>query len=294
MSEFLIDPENDRFSLKSFFLRNRNSYYYNYLDLSFKSLGDGGLNHLIESSVSLKNIDTLYLGTNQLTFESIKTLSNFLINPNKLIHLSLESNYIGNQGCLYLSFMLRNNSSLKSLIIGGNLIEDQGACYISKSLQINNTLKNLVLVNNNISQVSLSSFIDTLKLNKSLSRFSLGYRCSYEQGLEFNSIFDKNTSLIDCLMDFEDTFTQKLFSYNLNFNRYLIKHRQDIFNVTALFFTNNFLIGFYKRSNFYKILPLELSVSIANFAGVNCQTFITKWEKESRLKWKRKYSHIYK
>ena len=295
MDDFLIDAENDRFSLKSFFQKGKNKNLKNYLDLSFKNLGDLGISQLLlQPSFSLVNIHTIYLGTNQLTSKGINSLCVFLRDKKNYVkHLSLESNFIEDQGCLHLARMLEHNLYLQSLIIGGNSIRDTGATYISESLLKNNNLKNLVLVNNDITQETLYSFIKSLKSNNSLTRFSLGFKCSPNQGLQLNSIFNVNTSLLDCLMDFENPNTERLFSYNLNFNRYLNCQRKKYFTTTTSFFIDNFLIGFYKSSSFYRILPTELSILIANFTGVYCKSFIKTWERKSRQIWKKKHSTVY-
>lgn len=294
MTEFPIDFENDRFSRYSFFKRDHKSDFKNYLDFSFKGIGDLGVQHLIEEqSSSLKNINILYLGSNQLTGEGIRILSNYLINDQHLQHLSLESNHFGDQGCFPLGAMLRNNNHLISLIIGGNNIGDHGAIEISESLRINQTLQNLVLVNNNITQSTLVSFIDTLKLNQSLARLSLNYRCSQSEEELINSFFSKNTSLLDCSLDFIEPRVSYSFSYNLNFNRYLHIQRKKEFQISIQFFIRNVLIGFYKSSSFYRILALELAFLIASYLGVKSKYFIKQWEQYSRQLWEQKYSFIY-
>lgn len=295
MTEFPIDFENDRFSRYSFFKKNNNSDFKDYLDFSFKGIGDQGIyNLIIQQQSTLNQIKILYLGANQISGEGISILSNYLINNQQLQHLSLESNHIGDQGCLPLGIMLRNNNHLISLIIGGNNISDQGAIEISESLKINQTLQNLVLVNNNITQSTLVSFIETLKLNKSLARLSLNYRCSQNEEELINSFFSKNTSLLDCSLDFIEPRVSYRFSYNLNFNRYLNTQRREQFQIPIQFFIRNVLIGFYKSSSFYQILPLELSFLIGCYLGVKSKYLIKEWEKYSREIWTRKYSYIYK
>lgn len=296
LTEFLIDFENDRFSRYSFFKKKNNkSDFKDYLDFSFKSIGDQGVHNLItQQPSSLEYIKILYLGANQITSEGISILSNYLINNQHLQHLSLESNLIGEQGCFPLGVLLRNNKHLISLIIGGNNIGDNGAIEISESLKINQTLQNLVLVNNNITQSTLISFIETLKLNQTLSRLSLNYRCSKDNEELINSFFPKNTSLLDCSLDFIEPKISYRFSYNLNFNRYLHTQRKESFQISTNFFISNVLIGFYKSSSFYSLIPIELSFLIASYLGVKCKYLIEQWEQYSRQLWEQKYSFIYR
>ena len=294
MNEYTINIDNDRFSRISFFQKKRNSISQNYLDLSFMNLGDSDILRLFkENHSSLGNITTLYLGVNEITHYGTSIISNFLIINNHLQHLSLESNFIGDIGCVSLANMLQKNSTLISLIIGGNNIGDMGIIEISNSLRTNSSLKNLVLVNNSFSYLSMSSIIKTLKLNSTLARLSLGFRANTEGIEEFNTIFDYNTTLLDCSMEFEHHQDSLQFSYNLNFNRFLESQRQILFQISVSFFINHFLILFYKSFFDSRVIPLEILLDIAFYSGVMCPTFLRSWEKNARQNWKKKYSYIY-
>lgn len=294
MSNYLINYEYDRFSKVSFFRGKQNLFFKDYLDFSFKNLGDTEITELlVQRPSSLDDINILYLGVNNITYVGAAIISKYLINDTYLKHISLESNHIGDQGCESLAIMLKNNSYLESLIIGGNNITDIGALHISESLRKNKTLKNLVLVNNNISNISLISFCDTLKVNKTLTRFSLSYYCTNQEGKIVNSIFKDNVSLLDFSMDFQNSEDSYEFIYNLNFNRSINIRRGNFFNITPIFFLHHFLIGFYKPSSFYKILPLEIAFLIANYTGLLCSIFIKEWLETQRQIWKRKFSFAY-
>lgn len=290
MNEYTIKLDNDRFSRISFFERKKNSNSQNYLDFSFKNLGDSDILKIFkENHLSLSNIRTLYLGVNQITHYGVSIISNFLIWNSHLQHLSLESNFIGDIGCVSLANMLQKNSTLVSLIIGGNSIGDMGIIEISNSLRSNRSLKNLVLVNNSLSQLSISSIIETLKLNKTLTRLSLGFRANSNVTDEFNKIFDYNTTLLDCSMEFDEYLDSLKLGYNLNFNRFLENQRPVLFQTSTSFFIHHFLVAFYKSIFFNKIIPLEILADIAFYTGVTSPIFIRSWEQDCRLKWKKKY-----
>lgn len=294
MNEYTIKIDDDRFSRISFFEKKKNSRSQNYLDFSFKNLGDSNILRIFkENYSSLSNINTLYLGVNEITHYGVSIISNFLILNNHLQHLSLESNYIGDIGCVSLADMLQKNSTLVSLIIGGNSIGDMGIIEISNSLRSNSSLKNLVLVNNSLSQLSMSSIIETLKINTTLTRLSLGFRANKIEIEEFNTVFDYNTTLLDCSMKFDDRQDSLKFSYNLNFNRFLESQRPVLFQISVSFFIHYFLVAFYKPLFDNRIIPLEIIFDIAFYSGVISPLFIKSWEQEARLRWKKKYFLIY-
>ena len=294
MNEYIINLEDDRFSRISFFQRKKNNSVQNYLDFSFKNLGDSEILKIIKDNYSsLCNIKTLYLGVNSITHYGSSIISNFLIQNNHLQHLSLESNSIGDIGCISLANMLQKNNTLISLIIGGNNIGDTGVIEVSKSLRSNCSLKNLVLVNNNLSLSSVSSISETLKLNTTLSRLSLGFRPQRKEIKDFNKIFDVNTSLLDCSMEFENPHDGLEFSYNLNFNRFLECQRRLLFQTPVSFFIHHFLVTFYQPLLSYRTIPPEILFDIAFYTGVISPVFIKLWEQESRIKWRKKYFLIY-
>lgn len=294
MNEYIINLEDDRFSRISFFQKKKNNSVQNYLDFSFKNLGDSEILKIIKDNYSsLSNIKTLYLGVNNITHYGSSIISNFLIQNNHLQHLSLESNSIGDIGCISLANMLQKNNTLISLIIGGNNIGDAGIIEISKSLRSNCSLKNLVLVNNNFSHSCISSITETLKLNTTLSRLSLGFRLQRTVIKDLNRIFDVNISLLDCSMEFENPHDGLEFSYNLNFNRFLECQRKLLFQTPISLFIHHFLVIGYQSILSCRVIPSEILFDIAFYSGVISPIFIKLWEHESRIKWRKKYFLIY-
>ena len=84
MTEFPIDFENDRFSRYSFFKKNNNSDFKDYLDFSFKGIGDQGIHNLIiQQQSTLNQIKIMYLGANQISGEGIFIVSDLSVKSGK-------------------------------------------------------------------------------------------------------------------------------------------------------------------------------------------------------------------
>jgi hypothetical protein len=88
-----------------------------------------------------------------------------------LQNLSLRSNQLNDEACLYLSYAIgdikRQNKKLLSLNLNTNEITDTGAIHLARSLRTNRTLLILSLANNYIGDIGAKAFADVI------SRFAL-------------------------------------------------------------------------------------------------------------------------
>lgn len=126
------------------------------LDLSYNSIGDGGVHPISEilqpnHSSSLK---ILILNKNGISNDGIRYLSEMLQTNQTITKLSLSDNEIGNEGVKTLANVLSySNRTLKVLILSFNLfITDSCIDYIRSMFEHNQTLKRLSINDCNLTE----------------------------------------------------------------------------------------------------------------------------------------------
>jgi Ran GTPase-activating protein (RanGAP) involved in mRNA processing and transport len=152
------------------------------------------------------SLKKLSLRKMRLRCDGIYTLTNHLIENNKLRILDLSCNEISSDGAQYISRFLKNEEcKLESLILAVNKIVDLGGKYMAQALAVNRSLIHIDLKNNNIGDEGLSRIAESLFHNQVLMSFKL-----------FGNHFDQQS-----LKLFHRLFkTEKDFKYYADFETY--------------------------------------------------------------------------
>jgi Ran GTPase-activating protein (RanGAP) involved in mRNA processing and transport len=138
------------------------------LDLSWKKVGNTGVQRVCEMLKINTTIQELSLGANDITHAGVEYLGEALKFNTTLKTLVLDNNKITSAGLEHLSKVLQSNTTLQALYLGNNGICSACAEYIGKVLLSNNTLQVLDFRHNIITDIGVEYFINALKTNNSL------------------------------------------------------------------------------------------------------------------------------
>lgn len=120
------------------------------------------------------NLKKLSLRKMRLRCDGVFTLTNHLVENNRLRVLDLSCNEISSDGALYISRFLSNEEcKLESLIMAVNKIVNLGGKYMAQALAINRSLIHIDLTNNRIGDEGLSRLAESLFHNQVLMSFKL-------------------------------------------------------------------------------------------------------------------------
>jgi Ran GTPase-activating protein (RanGAP) involved in mRNA processing and transport len=120
------------------------------LDISQNSIGDIGINAIVEAIENNSCLRELYLTNNSIGGEGVNALTTVLRHPNSALKtLHIANNSIGDNGVIALSTILRlPNSTLQKFEIGRNSIGDIGINALTDALLNNSMLKFLSISGN--------------------------------------------------------------------------------------------------------------------------------------------------
>ena len=152
------------------------------LSLEVLNLENPSLNSIMEETIvhfgkmlSINtNLKKLSLRKMRLRCDGIFTLTNHLVENNKLRVLDLSCNEISADGANHISNFLKNpECKLVSLIMSVNKIVDLGGKYIAQALSINRSLIHIDITSNRIGDEGLSRIAESLFHNQVLMSFKL-------------------------------------------------------------------------------------------------------------------------
>ena len=149
--------------------RLSNSLENGRLNLSCCKISDKILNQILPL-LSVLNITTLDLNSNDIRDEGAKALAKELKINDSLTHLVLWCNSIGDEGATALAKALNINESLTELNIWNNKIRTEGAKALAKELEINEEIADanerlislkyhLILILNSKSETNIARLI---------------------------------------------------------------------------------------------------------------------------------------
>ena len=127
-----------------------------------------------------ENLTVLELGGNMLNKESIKVISEALVNKSKLRRLGLGYNHI--EDAEPICEALKSNKILAELNLCGNGIKD--AKVIGIMLKVNKALRHLDLGVNQIGDEGISCINEALKLNRTLKKLNIAKNSFSKEGAE--------------------------------------------------------------------------------------------------------------
>jgi Ran GTPase-activating protein (RanGAP) involved in mRNA processing and transport len=135
------------------------------LDISENSIGDIGINAIVEAIENNFCLRELSLTNNSISGEGAIALATVLQNPNfALKKLDINNNSIGDNGVIALSTILRHpNSTLQTLGISKNSISEMGVNALTNALENNCTLKELSIDKNPITPAGLMNLSSILR-----------------------------------------------------------------------------------------------------------------------------------
>jgi Ran GTPase-activating protein (RanGAP) involved in mRNA processing and transport len=135
------------------------------LDISQNSIGDIGINAILEAIENNSCLRELNLTNNSISGEGAIAFATVLRNPNfALKKLYINNNSIGDNGVIALSTVLRHpNSTLETLGISKNSIGEMGVNALTNALENNCTLKELSIDMNPITPAGLMNLSTILR-----------------------------------------------------------------------------------------------------------------------------------
>mmetsp|Transcript_3109 Transcript_3109/g.4271 ORF Transcript_3109/g.4271 Transcript_3109/m.4271 type:complete len:272 (-) Transcript_3109:1924-2739(-) len=197
------------------------------LDLSNYQIGDDNGYRLGQALIQNTHIETLNLNSNRLGLRTAQalvdvirvhptlrvlslnnnwlrdegcvllasSLTNSIRHPSqsKLEVLNLSNNHIGCMGAIAMATTLCNNNDnqLKQLSLDDNFCGAEGCQALAKSLSENSTLEQLTLKGNYGGHLSAKSFLQSLKTNCTIYRLSLDCSISCRRQLEYWLFFNR-------------------------------------------------------------------------------------------------------
>ena len=132
-------------------------------ELVFARTYEEGLRY-IKRGASRVKMRELHISTKE-----VLEIARLVETNNKLRHLDLGKNKIGDAGIKALAKALVSNYALEELILSRNIIGLHGAVALAEALKVNNTLVKLNLANNGIGPAGAAALRDALTVNSGLS-----------------------------------------------------------------------------------------------------------------------------
>ena len=182
------------------------------LNLEVLNLENPQLNSIMqETAVHFGNMLSINTSLKKLSLRKMKlrcdgifTLTNHLMENNKLRVLDLSCNEISVDGASYLSKFLRSEDCrLESLIMAVNKIVDLGGKYMAQALAVNRSLIHIDLTSNRIQDEGLSRIAESLFHNQVLMSIKLFGNHFGQQSLKlFHRLFKQKSDFKD-YADFE-------------------------------------------------------------------------------------------
>jgi len=125
---------------------------------------------------SNRGIEKLSLQKHQLNCDAIYTITENILENNRLRVLDLTANRIGFKGCAALSkYLIGEYCALESLILASNRTGHYGAKSIAQGLSQSRTLIHLDMTNNSIDDEGLKFIAESLAQNETLVSLKLYY-----------------------------------------------------------------------------------------------------------------------
>ena len=143
------------------------NYSIRCLDLHKNAITDSHLCDLIRSLCD-KRIRILNLSENNITFEGVKIISDFLKNNKTLQKLNLShnsQNYFKAEGVKYIIEALVDNQNIKWIDFSNMQLTGCGE-YIGKFLTDNNSIENIILRNVQLNAIDFKNIFDNIKNHK--------------------------------------------------------------------------------------------------------------------------------
>lgn len=132
------------------------------MNLFHNQIDDQGVAYFSNSNF---NLQTLFLGDNQITNQGATTLAQLIRTNQTLTQLGLAKNQITDQGMIELAQSLtHSNTTLKELYLWGNhLVDETCVDAFADMLVYNRTLNKLVLFDCNLSNMNKTRLRDVVK-----------------------------------------------------------------------------------------------------------------------------------
>lgn len=134
-------------------------------------------------------IKKISMKLHKLRFEGVQIMTHYLNTYNENLQvLDLSCNQICFQGVKYISEYLAETKCLKSIILTSNCIHNQGAKIFAKGVSLNESLVHVDLTSNTISDEGLCKLAEGLMQNKTVRSLKLFWNNSF--GIDSISLFD--------------------------------------------------------------------------------------------------------
>lgn len=250
------------------------------LDIS-KSVNYKNIDLIIKIFNYLPNLKNIDFSWNQLTFNDIQKISNWINNRKNTI-ISYENNCIDLELISEISKTLPNISSLN---LSKCLINDLAFKKLSQNLIYTNQLTELFLSNNKINY-SLHDLLDNITNYTQITNFSLSKINNNEENMEILCQFIENNKMINHLdlssndfsnIDVKSIINSLIVSKNikeLSLNQLNIVFDDEFDNLskTNIFKLNLSKNTFSQNSKFFKIIQNNSKISKINLTYSNFYT----------------------
>ena len=202
------------------------------LDLSYKQIGDKGVEFLLQALERNSSLTELNLSDNQIGNKGIKFLSQALERNRGLKKLNLRDNQIGDKGIKYLSQALERNSSLTELHLSNNQIGNIGVKLLSEALLYNERLITLDLIGNPIGHKYESG-------EENIKQYLADKDMPNKSFRTTNTLFSRNTLDDDSTNDKKTVHKEEIKEWLEELKEYIADNRNKRY-ATLPAVTNNF------------------------------------------------------
>lgn len=154
------------------------------IDLHDNDIADRSVHRIVQALMQTTQpyLQSFLLGTNSITEQGAQWLGQYIeASSCPLLHLSLSSNSIGDEGATYLATAMKKNTDtcLQSLAIDDNDIGTEGAVALALMIKSNMSLHSLVMEGNDIGDEGAEALADALESNIALLSLNV---CSCDIG----------------------------------------------------------------------------------------------------------------
>ena len=159
----------------------------------YTSIGQETAIHFAKMLQSNRSLEKLSLKKHLLNCDGIYTMTEHLLENNRLRVLDLTANRISVKGCEALGkYLIGEYCVLNSLILASNRTGHYGAKAIAQALSKNRTLIHLDMTRNDIDDSGLRMIAESLETNDSLVSLKLYYNHFDQSSLqEFHKLRNK-------------------------------------------------------------------------------------------------------